>query len=145
MNLSSKKTYSKKQINQALGAFLILFSLLCLLSAGTKRLWGLAAGIVYLFGIEGLYLVIPFVMFSGFVLAITGSWDKPDISGRVGYGFTLFSLGLGMFWSHFGLKGTESSSDFSIFRNAYNAYAENRVGYYTANNLGGGVIGYFFA
>lgn len=116
MNLSSKKTYSKKQINQALGAFLILFSLLCLLSAGTKRLWGLAAGIVYLFGIEGLYLVIPFVMFSGFVLAITGSWDKPDISGRVGYGFTLFSLGLGMFWSHFGLKGTESSSDFSDFQ-----------------------------
>lgn len=145
MNLFSKKTYGKKQINQALGVFLILFALLCLLSPGTKRLWGLGAGIVYLFGVEGLYLVVPFLMFSGFVLAITGSWDKPDVSGRVGYGFTLAALGIGMFWSHFGLKGTESSSNFSIFRNAYNAYANNRVGYYTANDLGGGVIGYFFA
>jgi hypothetical protein len=67
-------------------------------------------------GVEGLYLVVPFLMFSGFVLAITGSWDKPDVSGRVGYGFTLAALGIGMFWSHFGLKGTESSSNFSIFR-----------------------------
>ena len=145
MNFSSKKTYTRKNINQVFGVGLILFSLLCLLSAGTKSFWGLAAGISYLFGIEGLYLIVPFVMFAGIVLAITGSWEKPDITGRVGYGFTLFSLGVGMFWSHFGLGGTEKSSDFSVFRTAFQNYDANRVGYYTANDLGGGVIGYFFS
>lgn len=145
MGSLSKKEYTKKNWCQALGVGLVLFSLLCLLSAGTSHLWGLAAGICYLFGVEGLYLIVPFFIYSGIVLAVRGNWDKPDISGRVGYGFTIFALGVGMLWSHYGLGGTEKSSDFSIFRNAYDAYSSNRIGYYGANDLGGGVIGYFFA
>ncbi|MCI1244899.1 MAG: hypothetical protein LKG11_03025 [Bacilli bacterium] len=145
MSALPKKTYAKKNVLQALGVAIVLFSVLCLLSAGTSHLWGLSAAIAYLFGIEGLYVIVPFFMFSGFVLAIRGDWKKPDISGRVGYGFSLAALGLGMLWSHFGLAGAERSDDFSIFRNAYEAYSGNRVGFYTANDLGGGVIGYFFA
>lgn len=142
--MKQQRVFTKKNVGQAFGSTLVLFALLAFLSVGTTHLWGLAAGLYFLFGMPGYWFFLPFLLVIGLLFCIHGDTYKGAFGSRGVYGFFLFLLGLCTLWTDVGMEGAESSKNYSAFMDNFQAAISDQ-NFLLNNSLGGGIFGYTFA
>jgi DNA segregation ATPase FtsK/SpoIIIE-like protein len=143
--MQDKKTvYTSKNIVQALGVFLILCcAVLFLAPAG--NLWPLGYGVYFLFGQVGYYLVLPFLVLLGALLAFRGSLKKCFLSWNVYLGVFILFLGLLTLLSHIGFAGKEDA-DYATFAKVIDGYqGTNASALFLSDKIGGGISGFYLS
>ncbi len=132
----SKRVYGKDKVTSALGATLLLFSLLLFLAPGTSFCY-LVFPLFYLFGLAGIWFVLPFFMVTGVILVIYHSLPKKRFCGNAFLAFFFLLLG-------FSLLFTTSLSDFSSYSESLVQFLkeEEAIKMYFSLDAGGGILGY---
>ena len=124
-----------RKIFRGVAFAILLFFIFLFLSMMTKHFYLLGKGFTWVFGLTGLWILLPLLIAFALIVFIVGSFPK-WMGIRLFLGILIALLGIASLWAHLGLNGTEA---FAL--NDYNAAYSAKDSLYFSHALGGGLIG----
>ena len=143
MKKKEKKQFTFEPALTAFGVILILFFALIAISPGT-HLYGLAYGVVYVFGSVGLYFITAFFLFLGVSIILRHKLMAQGFSRiRIFFGILIAFVGTIVFLAYIGNLDKGSPTDFRYFNEEIDLTHGNLgKNLYLSPTLFGGIIGY---
>ena len=109
-----QKIYTNNQIIRALGAGILILSLLFLLSPFTHHVWGIAFLFVYLFGLLGYWAFFPLALVFGVLLFVKGKDAKKILTWRIVVGIFVVLIGVSLIFG-FGSANFYADNGLSLY------------------------------
>ena len=132
----------KSKISRAAALLIALFLVFAILSGAAPHFHHLGGGFVYVFGLTGLYFLLPFIIACLLIYVFIGRRPR-WLNIRIFLGVALFLLAVAALWSYSARAATaeQISITYDLFDLSYLKGAFGCRTLYGNGNLGGGLIG----